>query len=187
MKNGRILWKALRFSVRACYLFLKGAAIALYEFLEEEQPYPPVNTIRSTITESGAARDSLKFQDVFEKRGAETVQENGLAIDDLSGVLGSHSLSERVAIPVQADKIVDLAISAGFSRVETEIPAMSATPTINDTPGADNTPMVGGGDDSSNCLDRGVTAEQVHDWVTTDIQVYGGVTTDIQVHTDGIL
>lgn len=152
-KNGRILQKALVFSVRACYLFLKGAFIALYKFLEEEQPYSPVNTVSLAPTESGVALGGgLKLLETLENGDAETVRGKGI-VTDVSDVRGGDFLG-KVAVPAQADSALDWAASVGFVRVEVDIGADYASGTGK---------LLGVGDCSNNLFDRAVT---------TDIQIY---------------
>lgn len=193
-----MLQKTLTFSVRACYLFLKGFLIALYEFLEEGQPYPPTNSIGSISAESSATPgDSLNFRDVLGERGP-------LATNDVSGVQDDHSLDwvavpaqvEWVVVPEQTDSSYDPEVSVGFSGIEAhptkddvtksnELPVVDGVPAVCAVPGVDKIPEVGGahgmdyqapavGDDPEGLPDRGVV---------TDIQVHRSVTTDLQIHT----
>lgn len=117
LTNGRILQQALRSGVRASYLFLKEVVIALYEFLEED---PPKDTISLTTTEFGEMRgDSLKLEDLLEKRVAETVPGNGLIMNSFSDVQGGHSLG-RTPVPVQDAQTIlgnDLSMD-GFPEVQ---------------------------------------------------------------------
>lgn len=118
--------------------------IALYKFLEEEQPYPPTSTVSLTSTESGVALgDSLKLVDMFEKRDTETVQGDGPGGGDhLDGVAAS-------------DWVV------GFLHIEVNGPTVDDVSGADSVPGANGVPAVG--DYSSNLFDRGAT---------TDIQIY---------------
>lgn len=152
-KNGRILQKALIFSVRACYLFLKGVVIALYKFLEEEQPYPPANAVSLASTKPGVALGGgLNLVDTLERGDAETVRGKGL-VTDVSDILGGDFLG-KVTVPVQADSALDWAASVGFVRVEADIGADYASGTGK---------VLGVSDCSSNPFDRAVT---------TDVQIY---------------
>ena len=160
MRNGRIFQKALIFSVRACYLFLKGVVIALYKFLEEEQPYPPANTVSLTSTESGVILgDGLKLVDMLEKGDTETVRGKGPVID-ISNTRGDESLG-KVAALVQAESALDWAVSVGILRVEAD------PPMIGNVHGADYTretdKVLAVDECSGGLFDRGVT---------TDVQIY---------------
>ncbi|KAF9790748.1 WD40-repeat-containing domain protein [Thelephora terrestris] len=116
LKNGQVLQKAIIFSVRACYLFLKGVVIALYTFLEEEQV--SVTSTESRVTPG----DSLKLVDILKKQDTETARGSSLVID-VSNTRDDESL-DTVAVPAQVGIALDWAVSVGFLRFEAGIPPM---------------------------------------------------------------
>ena len=138
MKNGILFQNALKFGVRACYLLLKGFAIALYEFLEEDPSHPSASTILAPI-ESAPAQYTFEVGGTLERQAFETMLGNGLVVEDFSEAQGDRSL-DVVFTPVQTDGVLDWAVSTGFLRVEAAKPGMGKaaeahSPPISNLPG----------------------------------------------------
>ena len=99
--------------------------IALYEFLEEEQPFPHASTVGSTSTSSGTAGvGGLEFGGALETQGVGTVQGNGLRIGDAVRKQDGHPL-DGITQSTQAGNSLDWATSVEFLRVEADVPAVS--------------------------------------------------------------
>jgi hypothetical protein len=152
-ESGQTFQRALKFSVRACYSFLKRVAITLYEFLEEEQPTPHADTIGLTFIDSAVTQGEGSQSGSAIELG--TTQGNGLQIGDVLEKQGSYSL-DGIALPTQAENAFDLATSTGFLSVESDIPVATSTGFLrveSDIPAV--------GDVSSSLFGNGMTTDVV--------------------------
>ena len=124
-KSGQALQRALKFSVRTCYSFLKGIAITLYEFLEEEQLSSHASAVGLASPGSGTVRGGgLEFGDTFEKQDFGTAQGNGPEIGDSLQEQGTHP-QNGIARSTRAENVLDVldwTTSVGFLRVEADMP-----------------------------------------------------------------
>ena len=154
-KSGQTLQQALKFSVRTCYSFLKGVAITLYEFLEEEQLSSHASAVRLASTGSETTRGGgLELGGTFEKQDFGVAQGNGPEIGGVLENQGTHPLN-GIARSTQAEDVLDWTTSVGFLHVETDIAAGDTLYVEADIPVVDVV------DVSSHC-------------VTTDIMVHAG-------------
>ena len=117
------LW-ALKSGARTCYSFLKGVAIALYEFLEEppEQPSPHADSAGLTPAGSGTTRvGGPEFRDALEIQDFGAAPENDIGVGGTLGRQGKNPL-DRIIPSTQTESALDLATSVGFLRVEAGVP-----------------------------------------------------------------
>lgn len=117
------LW-ALKFSARMCYSFLKGVAIALYEFLEEPLEQPSLRTDFASLTPTGSGTTRVagpEFGDVLGRQDVGAAHGNNVDIGGALGEQASHPL-DGIAPPVQTERALDWATSVGFLRTEANVP-----------------------------------------------------------------
>ena len=116
--------RALKFCVRTCYASLKGVVIALYEFLEEEEPSPHASAVGLASTDFGTARGgSIDFGDTRETQYFGTAQGIGLNIGDTFVKQDSHPM-DGITRSTQAEDTLDWTTSVGVFHVEADVPAV---------------------------------------------------------------